>query len=175
MPRSGYIRRQYPRVEVLRGYDPNEPRTLTQSFPVATGVTVLSGQVVSLAWNAGLDTYEWELGWSAGRVPHIALQDSADEDVLEAGKLTGLSSLGKFEIQTAFFKTGDTYNVDVPVSPDGVTGNLKAATLESGDPVMGFISRIRGPKDITGTNSSSVVKDVVVFTTNYSPNTADAT
>ena len=53
MPTFGTVKRQYPRVEVLRGYNPNETQQLSQAYPVADGVTILSGQIISKNWNAG--------------------------------------------------------------------------------------------------------------------------
>lgn len=171
---------------MLRGFNPNEPHTLTQAFPVKDGVTILSGQVVSLEWNGTLSQYEWTLGWQAGRLPYIAYNDSQDEDVLEADKLPALSSLGQFEIQTAFWKDADeaSFVVDVPVGPDGTTGDIKVATLESGEPIMGYVTRIHGAEDLgptgegnNGQNSSAEVVNlkVVTFVTAYRANTADAT
>ncbi len=172
MPRYGTIKRQYPRVEVLRGYDPNEPRTKTQAFPVKSGVTISSGQVISLAWDAALSQYEWVLGVTGTAMPYIALADSRDEDVQEADKLPALSVAGDFEIQTAFFKAGDTYNVDVPITFDGVTGDLKATTAGSGAAILGFITRNHGVENLAGKNSNAVNLDVVTFQTSYQLNPA---
>ncbi len=165
MPTYGTIKRSYPRVVVLRGYDPNEPRTLTQAFPVKDGVVIKSGQTISLAWSATNSRYEWVLGATAPATPYIALEDSTDEDVIEAGKLPALSCAGQFEIQTAYYKSGDTYNVDTPLTYDGTTGNLKAAT--TGDPVVGFVTRIHGPVSLQGHNSSAVNLNVIVFSTGF--------
>lgn len=182
MPRFGTVKRQYPRVEVLRGFNPNEPFTLTQAYPVADGVTILSGQVISKSWNAALGQYEWVLGWTAG-IPFIAYNDDQDADVLEAGKLPGLSSAGQFEIQTAFWKDADEANlvVDAPVGPDGTTGNIKVVALEDGTPIMGHVTRNHGVLDLgptgsgnNGKNSNAVNLKVVSFQTAYAPNSADA-
>lgn len=180
MPQFGTVKRQYPRVEVLRGFNPNEPFTLTQAYPVADGVTILSGQVISKSWNAALGQYEWVLGWTAG-VPFIAYNDDQDKDVLEAGTLPGLSSAGQFEIQTAFWKAADEalFVVDTPVCPDGVTGNIKVATANDGVPVLGYVTRNHGPLDLgptgsgnNGHNSNAVHLEVVSFQTAFDPNPA---
>jgi hypothetical protein len=170
MPRYGTIMRQYPRLEVLRGFNPNEPHTFTQAYPVQANVVILSGQVVSAVWNAGTSIYEWQLGWTAGLIPFTALNDSGDADVVEAGNLVALSSAGQFELQTAFWKAGDTFNVDTPVGPDGVTGNIKAATLGDGNPIMGYITRNHGPLSLVGINSNAVNLSVVSYQTNFSLN-----
>lgn len=173
MPRYGTIKRQYPRVEVLRGFNPNEPHTFTQAYPVQAGVAILSGQVVSAVWNGALSQYEWQLGWSLQNgvpaVPFVALNDSGDPDVIEAGNLAALSSAGQFEIETAFFKAGDTFLVDVPVGPDGVTGNIKVSIPGSGVPIMGYITRNHGPKSLVGINSNAVNLSVVSFQTAFGP------
>ena len=188
MPRFGTVKRQYPRVEVLRGFNPNEPFTLSAAYPVADGVTIQSGQVISLANNPDGDGLtKWILGWVAG-IPYIAYNDwnestGKDEDVLEAGKLPGLSCLGQYEIQTAFWKEADeaSFVPGTPVSPDGVTGDIKVGALESGVPIMGYVTRNRGALNLgptgagnNGVNSAAVNLDVVTFETAYAPNSADA-
>jgi hypothetical protein len=110
---TGTIKRTKPRLRVLRGYPGNEPTGLTASAPVKDGVTIKSGQVIQLTWNNSKTRYEWELGCSGTKVPYVAEKDSTDEDVIEADSLTGLSCLGKYELEVAYFKSGDTYNVDV--------------------------------------------------------------
>lgn len=160
MPRSDYLRRTKPRVEVLRGWDPNEPTTFTQTFRVKSAVTILSGQVISEAWNATDSVYEWELGGAAGRVPSIAVQDGADEDVSEANGLTGLSCNGRFEIETAFLKAAQTWGVNKPVTYDGVTGNIKVAV--AGEDIMGWATRNHTTKSLNGINSGVPTDTVVV-------------
>jgi len=183
MPRFGTVKRQNPRVEVLRGFNPNEPFTLTQAYPVADGVTIQSGQVISLAHDPdgdGLD--KWILGWVSG-IPYIAYNDwnvttGKDEDVLEAGKLPGLSSTGQFEIQTAFFSGDEADFVPgAPVGPDAATGDIKVTTVGSAVPIMGYVTRNRGALNLgptgagnNGVNSAAVNLDVVSFETAYSPN-----
>lgn len=175
MPQYGTIKRLNPRIEVHRGFNPNEPHTQTSAHPVKSGVTILSGQVISKVWNADITDYEWELGWAAGRVPYFAYNDSADEDIIETGKLVALSCVGQFEIATAFFKDGDTYNDGVFLGPDGVTGDVKAATAESGEPILGVVVKSHGPDSLVGKNSNVTNTDVIRLRTMYLPNLADAT
>lgn len=165
MPTFGTIKRSKPRVRVLRGYDPNEPTTLMQAHPVSDGVVIKSGQVVSLNWVAANNRYEWVLGGQANTIPYIALEDSTDEDVIEAGKLPALSCAGQFEIQTAYYKDGGTYNNDVALTYDGVTGNVKPAL--AADAVLGTVTRIHGPVSLKGKDSSAVNLDVIIFTTGF--------
>jgi len=196
MPRFGTVKRQYPRVEVLRGFNPNEPHQLSQAFPVADGVSVLSGQVISLVADSAYEGgHKWVLGWTAG-IPYIAINDwipsvgqGSDADVMEAGKLVGLSSAGQFEIQTPFWASsadvlqasaaaGD-FAVDTPVGPAGTTGSIKKTTVGSGVPIIGYVTRNNsavylGPTGAgnNGHNSSAVAANlyVVSFQTAYSPN-----
>jgi len=186
-------------VEVLRGFNPNEPHSLTQAYPVADGVTILSGMVVSLAYDTAYEgNHKWVKGWTAG-VPYIAINDwvpgvgtglGSDADVMEAGKLPALSSAGQFEIQTPFWTDGSAgiqtgggadFVIDAPVGPDGVTGALKVTTVKSGVPIMGYVTRNHGPLFLgatgsgnNGHNSSAVTANlqVVSFQTAYAPNAA---
>jgi len=175
MPQFGTIKRQTPRIEVHRGFNPNEPHTLSAAHPVASGVTIVSGQVISKQWNGTTSQYEWVLGVAgANIVPHFALNDSADEDVIEAGVLPALSAQGQFELSTPFYKDGDTYNDGVALTFDGVTGDVKATTAGSGEPILGICSKMHGLIDITGTNSNCVQKTVVRLATGYQVN-ADTT
>jgi hypothetical protein len=177
----GIQTRAYPRVRVLRGWNPNEPQTLTQSLPVATGVTILSGQVISPKWNATLSQNEWVLGLDAAALTlYVAVKDSADLDVVSAGTLPALSCAGKFEIQTAFYKTGDTYNEGIFLTADGVTGNLKAvAATTTTDHIFGVVTRIHGVTDLgaAGLNEVSGIATattVLTFTTMFVPNRKQA-
>lgn len=153
MPRSGLANtRTKPRVTVLRGFDPNAPMTLTQSLPAYTGVSsstgIYSGQLISAAWDSTKSSYAWVLGLTGGTganasIPHIALQDIADQDVSEAGKLTGLSCAGQFEIQTAYYTgfNASTGKVGAAVIPSAsVTGSV-AVSSATGDVVLGYVTR----------------------------------
>ena len=199
MPRFGTVKRQYPRVEVLRGYNPNEPFTLSAAYPVADGVDILSGQVVSRHWNSAKGIYEWVKGWVTPEVPYIAINDwvngvgaglGSDADVMEAGKLPALSCAGQFEIQTAFWSdgagavqdatAGANFVAGAAVQPDGVTGCIKVGST-AGTPIIGYLTRNHGPLYLgptgsgnNGVNSSAVAANlyVVSFDTAYDRNPA---
>lgn len=168
------VQRTKPRVTVLRGYSPNAPHAKTQSAPVSSGVTIYSGQVVSLSYVSGNADYEWVLGCSGGHIPYIALQDSADYDVVSANSLVGLSMLGDFEIQTGYFSTG-TYNVDTPVTYDpAIAGNIIYTTVGGAVDIMGYVTRNHGYVNLgapgpTGypADSSATNENVVVFQTGW--------
>ena len=188
MPQIGTYKRVKPRVRVLRGFNPQEPFTLSQGAPVAADVTIKSGQVISLDWNAAASQYEWVLGVpsaNVGATPYIALNDSADYDVVEADKLPGLSCAGQFEIATPFYKAADAAGFvnDAPVTYDGETGDIKLwleADGTAGAPIIGFVTRNNGPvtlssvgegSPLTGGNngvdsSATSPIQVVTFTTN---------
>ena len=150
MPRSGLVNtRLKPRVTVLRGFDPNAPMTLTQSFPVKSGQTVLSGQLIYASWDTSANQYAWSIGATAGTTPHIALQDGADQDVSEAGKLTGLSCAGQFEIQTAYFTGSATATVGMIVVPSSSTTGSIAPSSGTGQIILGSITRAPNGEGMT--------------------------
>ena len=150
MPRSGLVNtRLKPRVTVLRGFDPNAPMTLTQSLPAFTGVSsstgIYSGQLISSAWDSAKNQHCWVLGLTGGsnaNTPYIALQDIADQDVSEAGRLTGLSCLGKFEIQTSWYTvaSGTAAFVGALVVPSATLGSV-APSSATGQIILGSITR----------------------------------
>jgi hypothetical protein len=152
MPRSGLVNtRVKPRVTVLRGFDPNAPMTLTQSLPVKSGQTILSGQLVSSSWDSSVNQHVWSLGLTANATPHIALQDGADQDVSEAGKLTGLSCAGQFEIQTAYYTGSATGAVGALIVASSVTGSI-APTTTGGQIILGMITRAPSGDGMTPSN-----------------------
>lgn len=180
MPTYGTVMRAKPRVTILRGYGPNVPESKTRALPVTPGVTIVSGQVISavvhgpsglLSWVLGLDTA------NGARVPYIALQDSVDSDVRSANSLVGYSCLGDFVIQTGFFKSGESYVRDTPLTPgtSGDVGLVVPTTPNSGLPIMGYVTEV--PYNLlsggaTGYPSISGVTDgnVLAFQTAWVPN-----
>jgi len=95
--------------------------------------------------------------------------------VVSANSLVGYSCLGDFVLQTGYYNSGDSYPVDTPITPDGVTGSVKATTADSGEPIMGYITE--PPTDLldggaTGYPSISGVTDgnVIAFQTAWVPN-----
>jgi hypothetical protein len=157
MPQSGTLKRAQPRIEVLRGFDPNEPTTLTQSFPVAANQNIKSGQIVSAQLAGDGVSFEWVVGiqknkGDAGLAnirPMFAYSDATDHDILEAGTLPALSANGEFEIEIPWFAEPDVdvngaelaaYTLGTPVyaafnddAPDGgaagdLIGYIRTAT-----------------------------------------------
>jgi len=202
MPTFGHLKRDFPRLEVPRGFNPNEPFSLTSAFRVKTGETILSGMVISAQWDSTDSLYEWVIGADAATdAVHIALQDSTDEDVLEAGNLVGLSCAGQFELTTAFFDPGGTYNEGTFLSyagdEDDLTlsaavaaalgksatnngaGFVKAASNTKATVIIGQVTRsvnnatAGSVPSVNGTNSNTVFKDVLTFRTMYKPALTD--
>lgn len=170
--------RAKPWLTVLRGFDPNQPFSKTQAYPVKTDEVDLlkSGMVISAAPKAGApDDYEWTIGWVAGRIPYVALQDGNQYDVKSANSLVGYSCLGDFVLQTGYFDSNQNYPVDTPLTPAGTTGNVTVTTADSGEPIMGYVTtpvtnlKAGGP---TGYPSVSAVMDgnVIAFQTAWVPN-----
>lgn len=139
MPRyEGTVKRTRPRVNVMRGYTGNEPQSLSRSAPVASGVTIKSGQAIALDGNE-----EWILA-STEAVVYIAYHDSDDTDVKSCGKLLGFSTLGQYELETAYTETaglaaanGSDLEVVVGTTPGSLSIN---GTADAGGPVLGRTS-----------------------------------
>lgn len=177
-----------PRVEVPKGFAILESSTLHTSAPVASGQNIKSGMIISLWTNPETSRQEFVIGVDAsagGRNQdpttqcYIAYSDASDYDVVSSGLLPALSCDGKYEIQTGYFKAGETYVHDTYLTWDGVTGNVKPTALKSGAPIVGRITRMSEPIDILPINSN-VVPDangkvlVVQLTTMSLPNSLDA-
>ena len=170
-----------PRLEVLRGFDPTQPNTLTHTAPVHTGVTIKSGQAIVLVADddhpsdPGRDS--WTLAdydTSAHRTAdiYIALQDSADEDVVGADGLTGYNTAGEFEFESGYFDSASYATGQTLLTISTTAGNLATTTIGSGKPIIGKISR-RSPKDISGVNSNVPAgTTVIVWRTGLVPNPA---
>lgn len=168
----GHYKRAKRRVNVLRGFDGSDPTTFTHNAPVADGVTIYSGQVVSLDSNG-----EWVLGATKGKVPYIALSDSVDTDVSSSGLLPALSCAGKFEIETAWYASGVyTDNTVIVAATGGDAGKIAAqatpSTSASTD-ILGIATR-GGLKDLNGgpgpkIDSQAEDANIVTFVTNWVP------
>jgi hypothetical protein len=185
---TGTYQRAYPRVSVLRGYNPNQPTTLQRAFGIKTGVTILSGQLISTYWNSTLLVYQWDLGvgTAANDLCYVALKDSADPDVVASGSLPALSCAGDFEIQTPFFNVSSpsSYIDGAYLVADGVTGNLIVSTLASATAaakaILGVVTRNNGLLDIGAFDSgvtpaaSAPFVPVIDFITRFQPTTTTA-
>jgi hypothetical protein len=146
----GIYQRTKPRVNVLRGFTGNESSGLTKAARITDGVTILSGQIISLT------NGEWVLGGQAGKPVFIAMHDSVDTDVVSSGLLLGLSCSGNFEVQTAYFESSDTYADGTALTYDGTTGQIKITTLGAATQtdVIGYCTSAK--VNLDGTDSQSL-------------------
>jgi hypothetical protein len=159
----GEYRRAKPRLNVLRGFAGNEPQSLTHSAPpnIAEG-SIYSGQVIIL--NSDGEWIKATLSNAAGKVVYFAYHDAiivngvitTDTDVKSSGLLLGLSSLGDFEIQTAYFDTGDTWHNGDPVVVSATAGNVNQGAAFAATQVLGVASRA-GVEDIAAINTEGTV------------------
>ena len=157
---QGYNRRAKRPVNVLRGFEGNDPKSFTKNYPVLNGATIHSGQVVSLSTSGGV--VGWVLGAPEGKVPYIALSDSYDTDVRASDLLPALSCAGKFEIETGYYVAG-TYsavnNTPLTAGTSGNVGSLQPATagdaLTPTESLIGFITVAdTDPNSVSGYNAA---------------------
>lgn len=162
---KGYYLKKFPSVQILRGWDPQEPTTLATTHPIATDaagepIDIADGQVISLN-KAGT---AWILGVEADATPaqinSIAIaQDGTDIwDVMDAdnnwdytdpqtvGSLVGLSCTGKFRIATPYFAKFDNagtayeYKAGTPITFCKTTDTIK--TLEPSSTKPGELEKV---------------------------------
>ena len=100
----GTYKREYPRGYVMRGWDPQNPSTLTSALPVAVDpdtaqlYDIQPGMVIST--NSTGDA--WQLGGTGSLI--AVAQDGVERwDVMAADSLVGLLCSGKFRFATPFF------------------------------------------------------------------------
>lgn len=124
----GTYKREYPRGYVMRGWDPQNPTTLSSALPVNKDVTgtpddIQPGMIISTD-NTGT---KWVLGVAtdatAASKNRVAFaQDGVERwDVMAADSLVGLLCSGKFRFATPFFarfkKDGSTAAVYTAGTP----------------------------------------------------------
>lgn len=151
----GEYRRTKPRLNILRGFAGNEPQSITHSAKPKAAEAIMSGMLIVLD-----DNGEWVKCDSAshgGRVPYFAFQDQSDTDVQSSGLLMGISCLGEFELQTAYFDSTDVWAHGNPVGKGtgALVGSVdKAASFLAAVETVGVVSR-GGMEDIVGSNSEA--------------------
>lgn len=184
----GTQKRATPRLSILRGWDINNPTNIAPRGASAEDQgTILSGHVVSKDAND-----KWVLGGAGARgtaTIGFAIQDDTDFDVVGSGVITAISVLGKYELQTAFFKSTDEYVNGTPVTYDGTTGKIKATTLDSGSAILGYCSGppvdvlqgatrtddiYQNPSNAFASNVTGTSNYVLQIVTQYAPNSTDA-
>lgn len=143
---------------VIHNYPAHKPH-LRGRYAVGADQVILPGQVISVVKNATLERLEWVRGvdvdadgtdtdtaLTKGELIFVATQGSADGDVINSGKLTGVSTNGGFEISTSRFADGASFEAGDLLVPDGLTGNFikKPAdttgfTVNNGEDIDTFI------------------------------------
>jgi len=161
----GEYRRTKPRLNILRGWAGNEPQSLTFSAKPKLNVNIYSGQLII---PDPTDSTQWILCDSdevthKNVVPYFAYSDAiwvngrlqTDTDVGSSGLLLGLSCLGDFEIQTAYFDTNDTWKNGDPVIKSATAGSVdQGASFLSAVETIGVVTR-GGMEDIAKINSEA--------------------
>lgn len=162
----GTLQRTKPRLRVIKGYVGQNSNQRQEVAPVASGMAIMSGMLISKLWSTDNSRYEWVLGLVSGAIPYIALQDYTDADVLAAGGLTGLSCAGQFTLESAYFVEGTTANwvdnaaVSAYANDDATAANRgKLKLAASGDPILGTVIRQHADLDDARPYSSNVVPD----------------
>ena len=127
----GYYQAPYPKGQVLRGWDPQNPTKQTTALPVnkdgSKPERIYSGQIISSGndgkWTKGVPS-------TATKFTLAFAQDSShDFNVINAGTLVGLSLTDSYTFATPFFRqnTSDAYTVGTRLtwctSTDTITGN----------------------------------------------------
>jgi hypothetical protein len=146
-----------PKLEVLRGWKPQSNDELRVAYPVAPGVTILSGQLVAPKWNSSENRFEWVLpSDSTAHAPQYYFADADGDqfDVIEANKLPALSCAGQYELETAYWTgAANGFTLGAKIAPDllGTPGNVKVA--EAGEVIIAECVRNNGPVSVLGRNS----------------------
>lgn len=186
---KGYYIKKYPSVQILRGWDPQEPTTLATSHPITTDAAgdpqeIADGQIISLnkagtAWVLGVEDNP-----TPAQINSIAIaQDGTDVwDVMDAdntwdhdttntvGSLVGLSCTGKFRIATPYFakfKTGGAayeYKAGTPITFCKINEKFDTLVPDSTTPGSLTKANISGVGFIRPAEAGDVVIGIVAET-----------
>lgn len=173
MYNDGTDLRDKPRLQVLQGFDGNNTMGLTEIAAPAASSGIVSGMVIRKdAQN------KWIKAEAAFTGPlYFAWEDADQPDVLASGALKGLSSLGKYKLQTAQFDTTDTFTVGsaVSVGTGAKAGLLIAGNAAGAAATIGYV--VEAPKSLAAVQGSGTYKfatdnnaanlDVLTIVTNY--------
>ncbi|GEM_PF-3461165 len=152
----GEYRRAKPRLNIKRGFAGNEPQSITYSAQPTAGANIRSGELIVIDSTTG----RWVRCDSANHsnvVPYFAFQDQSDTDVQSSGLLLGISCLGEFELQTAYFDTADAWAFGDPVikGTGALAGSVdRGASFLTAVETIGVVSQ-GGMEDIAATNSEA--------------------
>jgi len=179
VPAYGIVQRAKVHMKMLRGWNPLNPAANRNRSLPTNGLTIASGQVISVNIVAGAEV--WQIGVTdPGQICYFAYQDSDDFDVVNGG-LTGVSTLDQNVLQTAFFNPSPStvsYSNGVRLKADGTSGNVTTA-LTTDRAFLGYLSRGTGPVDISASNPGTAVDGsgqvlVLTIATQFQSNGASA-
>jgi hypothetical protein len=177
----GNFSRQTPRIRVTVGWEGDAKSSFCESLPVASGQTIVSGQLITKTSNSGV--WQFQLATptriAAGDLPFFAYFDSTDPATLAANALLGISCSGKFELETAFYDAG-TYNPGTLLAAStAVNGNVMARTsglfqigvANGTNSLLGTYPNLEENSETDGSGSSwrTAGGNVLVVQTAYQP------
>lgn len=137
----GTYKREYPRGYVMRGWDPQNPTTLSSALPVVKDTTGMPDEIQpGMIISTNAEGNAWKLGApeNANGALIAFAQDGVERwDVMAADSLVGLLCSGKFRFATPFFArykkatstvtTGEG-GVITAYNPSAVAAEYKAGT-----------------------------------------------
>jgi hypothetical protein len=138
----GYYQAPFPKGQVLRGWDPQNPTKQTTALPVkkvgSKPELIYSGQIIS-SGNDG----KWTKGVPADATKFIlafAQDSSHDFNVVNAGTLVGLSLTDSYTFATPFFRKNndDVYSVGTRLTWCTASDTVNSTGGTAGDAV-GYI------------------------------------
>ena len=162
----GYYQAPFPKGQVLRGWDPQNPTKQTTALPVkkegSKPELIHSGQIIS----SGTDG-KWTKGVPDGATKFalaFAQDSSHDFNVINAGTLVGLSLTDSYTFATPFFRqnTNDAYTVGTRLTWCTELDTIKSSGGTTGEAV-GYIKPVTSADEVvigvvkesgTGKNSS---------------------
>jgi hypothetical protein len=150
---AGETRRTKPRLNIKRGFAGNEPQSITHSAPPTAGQDIKSGMLIVLV-NGAWVKCDSDEGGHKNLVPHFALQDQTDTDVVSSGELLGLSCAGNFEVQTGYCDA-EAYTEGAPVIKSANAGYVDlGASFLAAIETIGYVGK-GGYEDVVAYNSEA--------------------
>lgn len=135
----GTYKREYPRGYVMRGWDPQNPTTLSSALPVVKDDQGMPDEIQpGMIISTNAEGNAWKLGAPEADNALIAFaQDGVERwDVMAADSLVGLLCSGKFRFATPFFarfkKDGSTAAVYTAGTPLTYCADSEKETAKTG-------------------------------------------
>lgn len=151
----GTYKREYPRGYVMRGWDPQNPTTLSSALPVVKDAQGMPDEIQpGMIISTNAEGNAWKLGAPATDNALIAFaQDGVERwDVMAADSLVGLLCSGKFRFATPFFarlkKSGGAavYTAGTPLTycADGEKETVKTGVSATTGALVGVERSLAG-------------------------------